>query len=332
MTHPPSRPRAVVVGSVNVDHVATVSHLAQTGETVLASGYAVYQGGKGANQAVALARAGADVAIVAHVGADDDGHFVTQSLLKEGVDVRFVRAISGVPTGKAFIQVSNAGENSICVVTGANTTLDAAALPGELIASADMILLQGELPPATIHAAATAGAGAGATVVLNLAPWHPLPANTVAAVTVLVVNETEAAQQLNVPPSEVRADPLAAARKLSATGPASVLTLGDQGVAWCDGLREGRLPAHTVEVVDTTGAGDAFVGNLAAALLDRRTLANAVTWANAAGALATTVAGATPSIPHRDRTAALVEHALHPAPLPGQSPAPHTLRDKEPSR
>jgi len=310
MTGAASERRAVVVGSINVDHVAGVAHLPRPGETVLARVYDVHAGGKGANQAIALARAGAAVTLVGRVGSDDDGRFALATLTAAGVDAGHVDTIDAAPTGRAFIQVSDAGENLICVVAGANATLTPDDLPAETIATADVLVLQGEIPAPTSLAAARIAAGAGGRVVLNLAPWHPVPASALADVAVLVVNESEAAAELGLSGADVHAHPLDAVRRLAELGPDAVLTLGAHGVVWSAGGRVGQLVAHRVEVVDTTGAGDAFVGNLAAALLAGRDFAEAVAWANAAGALASTAHGAVPSLPFGDDTARLVDRAL----------------------
>jgi ribokinase len=305
-----TRRRAVVVGSINVDHVVGVEHLPHPGETVLARAYDVHAGGKGANQAIALARARAAVTLVGRVGNDDDGRFALATLREAGVDTTHVEAIDGAPTGRAFIQVSGAGENMICVVGGANATLVPADLPADAIASAGVLVLQGEIPAPTSLAAARIAARGGARVVLNLAPWYPVPADALAEVSVLVVNEGEAGEQLRLSAADVRARPLDAVRRLAELGPDAVLTLGAHGVVWSAGGQVGRLAAHRVNVVDTTGAGDAFVGNLAAALLAGRGFAEAVAWANAAGALASTAHGAVPSLPRRKDTARLVDGAL----------------------
>ena len=310
MTAALHRDRAVVVGSINVDHVAGVEHLPQPGETVLARSYAVHAGGKGANQTIALARAGAAVMLVGRVGRDDDGHFVLSTLREAGVDTTHVGSTADAPTGRAFIQVSPTGENVICVVGGANATLTPADLPADAIASAGVLVLQGEIPAPTSLAAARIAAGGGARVVLNLAPWYPVPADALANVGVLVVNESEAGEELSLDGWAVRDRPVEVVRRLAELGPDVVLTLGAQGVVWSAGGQVGQLAAHRVEVVDTTGAGDAFVGNLAAALLAGRGFAEAVAWANAAGALASTAHGAVPSLPRREDTARLVEGAL----------------------
>lgn len=289
--------RAVVIGSINVDHVASVEHLCLPGETVVATSYAVHPGGKGANQAIAIARADASVAIVGRIGEDQDGRFALETLRANGVDTSAVRAIGGSPTGRAFIQVAASGENAICVVQGANAQLLPDSIPTDLLTVGDVVVLQGETPPETIVAVTAAATDVGAQVVMNLAPWVPLPAAVLAQTSVLVVNEVEAAAQLRTTPRAVLDDPVGAVNALAAASSAAIITLGANGAAWSSGGLASRIPGHAVDAVDTTGAGDAFVGNLAASLLAGHPLDSAVRIANAAGALTATRHGATPSLP-----------------------------------
>jgi len=299
--------RVVVVGSVNMDLVVRVERHPRPGETVLGRGHASHPGGKGANQAVAAARLGAAAHMVACVGDDDEGRALLAALRQAGVDVSQVR-VGARPTGVAFIQVDDAGQNSIVVSPGANAEVSAEDVAALDLAGAAVVMLQLEVPLDTVLAAARAARRAGAAALLNVAPAQPLTAAQLADVTHLLVNEHEAAVLLGSDAGRVTADPRGAARGLTALAPVAVVTLGAAGAAWAarDG-GEGRQPAFPVSVVDTTAAGDAFAGALAARLAAGESeLAAAVRYACAAGSLATAREGAQPSLP----TAAEVEAAL----------------------
>lgn len=253
--------RVVVVGSLNVDLVTRVRRHPAPGETVLGEGLERLPGGKGANQAVAAAAAGASTALVGRVGDDDAGAAYLAGLAERGVDVSAVRPTAGQPTGHALIAVDERGENTIVVIGGANGLVT----PEEAMAGtagADVVLLQLELPLPAVVAAAEAARAAGVRVLLNPSPWQPLPPGLVEAVDVVVVNEHEAEQ-------------------LGTYGGELVVTLGAAGAEWRSGRERVAVPAPQVDVVDTTGAGDAFAGTLAAALaagLERQpALARAVT-------------------------------------------------------
>jgi len=302
----------VVVGSLNMDLVVRVPRHPQPGETLLGSAYETHPGGKGANQAVAAARAGGRVVMIGRVGQDAFGQRLREGLQQDGIDASAVLAVAA-PTGVAFIAVDEAGQNSIIVSPGANATLTegdltAAQLSGEaLFAGAKVVLLQLETPLESVLAAARLGRAAGAMVILNLAPAQALTAAQLRDVDLLLVNESEAAALLNVSEAEVNAQPEAAAAKLLALVPRAVITLGARGAAWADRRQVGLQPAFAVRVVDTTAAGDAFAGALAVALAGGKTLAQAVRFAAAAGALAVTKVGAQPSLPSRAEIAALLD-------------------------
>lgn len=242
----------MVVGSANADLVLEVDHVVAPGETLLASASSRGAGGKGANQAVAAARAGADVAFIGAVGNDVDGELLRGALVTAGVEVTRLRTVEDAASGLAVVSVGADGENAIVVVPGANDTLiELGDGDRDLLATAPVVLLQLEIPVPFVAAAAALADG---LVVLNAAPAMPLPPELLADVDVLVVNEGEAAT--------LGADALAAVA-------AVVTTLGADGcVLHRSGEAELRVPAEPVEVVDTTGAGDAFCGALAAALAD----------------------------------------------------------------
>jgi ribokinase len=274
----------LVIGSANLDLVAGADRIPDPGETVLGTTYAEHPGGKGLNQAVAAARAGASVAMVGAVGDDDAGRTLLEVLRAEGVDAANVAVVAGVPTGRALITVAADGENSIVVVPGANATVRA---PGA-VRPARVALAQLEVPLETVTATLRAARDAGATTVLNPAPARQLPPELVAACDVLVPNEHEVAM-------------LGGVDALLAAGVAAVVvTLGARGidVVTADGTY--HQPAFAVQPVDTTGAGDATCGALGARLATGDPIRDAVAFAAAAGALTTTAAGAVPSLPRRE--------------------------------
>lgn len=268
-----------VVGSANLDLVATVERLPGPGETVSGSGYAEYPGGKGLNQAVAAARGGARTAFVGAVGRDAAGTALLHVMTTDGIATDHV-AIVDDPTGRALIGVSAAAENSIIVVPGANATVTAEALP-----PATVVLAQLEVPVDAVRRAFTAARAVGAITVLNPAPAASLPDDVLALCDIVVPNEHEV-------------ELLGGVDHLLALGVGSVVvTLGARGAALH--TREGDTPIapFAVTPVDTTGAGDTFCGSLCARLAAGDALLTALRYAAAAGALCTTRAGAVPSIP-----------------------------------
>lgn len=279
--------RVVVVGSVNHDVVVTVAALPVPGETVLATGMRTALGGKGANQADAAARtapAGVTVAMVGAVGDDDAGRAMRSALDSAGVDVSALRTVDG-PSGTAIITVDEDGENTIAVVPGANAIWPDLATVGA-VEPGDVLVLQAEIPLDVVAAAMTAGSDAGATVLLNAAPALPALAELLPLADILIVNESEAAALVGL--QGVGDDALLAA----AAGRTLVVTLGADGAVVVEGGAHTRIPPVPVEAVDTVGAGDAFVGALAAALAGGATLTDAARLGAAAGALTATAVGA----------------------------------------
>ena len=289
-----SRFDVCVIGSANLDLVATTERLPGPGETVLGDSFAEHAGGKGLNQAVAAARAGATTAFCAAVGDDDAARQLLATMAADSIDSSAVRVIVTVPTGRALIGVSASAENSIIVVAGANAELAAA----DVVASASnarVVLAQLEVPVATIAAALAAARTAGATTVLNPAPAQPLSAELISLCDVIIPNEHEV-------------EILGGVDSLFALGAkAIVVTLGSRGAELCtpDGARM-LVPAFAVTPVDTTAAGDAFCGSFAAAISNGTSLIDALRFAAAGAGLTTTRAGAVPSIPHRAEIDALL--------------------------
>lgn len=286
------RGRVVVVGSANIDIVVPVPRHPAGGETILGGELSRHAGGKGANQTVAAARAGgADTSFIGAVGADESAALLLASLTAAGVHTDLVSRVPAA-TGTALITVSPDGENAITVAPGANSAVRMDAAATARIAEADVVLAQLEVPLATIITAAAARRP-GACLILNAAPSRELPEKVWGDVDILVVNEHEAADLAGY---QDEAPVLAAA--LLVRVPAVVITLGEDGSLVAERGRDAvAVPAFSVTPVDTTGAGDTYCGVLAAALANGAELADAARLAAAAGALATTEAGAQEAAP-----------------------------------
>jgi ribokinase len=301
--------RVVVIGSANTDLVVRVASLPRPGETVLGGTFASVGGGKGANQAVAAARAGGEVSFVAKLGQDELGDAALASYRAEGIDTSFIGRVTDCPSGVALILVDAAGENCIAVASGANDRLRPADIDSarDAITSADVVLVQLEIPLDTVRHAVAVAAAAGRRVILNPAPARPLDADLLARVSVITPNETEAEVLTGVAVADPEAAAAAGAR-LQALGPAAVLTLGRRGCLVFDGGEARMIPGHAVTPVDTVAAGDVFNGSLAVALAEGHDLAAAAAFANAAAAISVTRHGAQSSAPTRceivDRVAA----------------------------
>jgi len=293
----------VVLGSLNVDLVVRVPRLPAAGETLLAGAFGTLPGGKGANQALAARRAGAEVRLFGHVGRDAMAPIALSLLAQAGVDCAGVAAAEG-PTGVALIQVAPGGENTIAVVPGANAFTRAGQVPDALLAAGTTVMLQLEVPLPEVTALARRAAVRGARVVLNAAPAAALPPALLADVDVLIVNVTEAealARDHDVDGVSALCAAFARAERTL------VVTRGAEGVLY---TAQGETCAHNspvVDAIDTVGAGDAFAGALAAALDRGADLDRAVSEGVSAGALACTRAGAQPAMPSREEIRALAD-------------------------
>ncbi len=289
----------VVVGSLNMDLVTRASRLPRGGETLVGQSFATVPGGKGANQAVAAARLGAEVAMIGCIGSDAYGAQLRDALLVEGIDCQ---AISEVPgsSGVALIVVDDSSQNAIVIVAGSNGQLTPASLLAfdAVLQAAEVIVCQLEVPMDTVGYALKRGRELGKTVILNPAPASgPLPADWYACIDYLIPNESEASALSGVPVDSLDSAKVAATHLLKAGAGKVIVTLGSQGALFADGQGFEHLLAPKVQAVDTTAAGDTFVGGFAAALASGQSEAEAIRFGQVAAALSVTRAGAQPSIP-----------------------------------
>ena len=288
-----------VVGSINQDFVLSVESRPAPGQTVTDARLATHNGGKGANQAAAAALLGASVAFLGRVGDDGFGGPLVRSLADKGVDTSLVREVPHSSTGTAFITVTPDGENAITVAPGANRRLTTEDVDdaAESIGEARVLVAQMEIPPEVVVRAAEVAAGSGTRALVNLAPPFEVPRALLEKLDPLVLNEHEAAFLLGGMVEGVDGA-LEAASRLLSLGPRSVvITVGEDGAVFSGGESARHVEAPRVEVVDTTGAGDAFVGALAAGLADDTPLEDAVAYAVRAGAAAVTKEGAQGALP-----------------------------------
>lgn len=308
----------LVVGSLNMDLRIRTPRLPAPGETLTGSGFDTDGGGKGANQAVAAARQGAQVAMLGAVGQDAHGAALLAALQADGIDTGAVERIAGTPSGTAAILLMPDGENSIVVIAGANHALTPERVRAQAgrLRQARVVVAQLECPLDAVTEALTIAREAGAITVLNAAPVQPLDDALLGQLDWLVVNEIEAAALAGMPvpgPTEARE----VAERLRQRGPRQVLvTLGAEGLVLAGPEGTLALPAPRVQAVDTTGAGDTVVGALAAALAAGRPLREALTRAQAAAALAVTRLGTQSAMP----TAAEVDRLVAAQPLQGDTP------------
>lgn len=306
-------PKVAVVGSLNIDLVCHASRRPDKGETLIGDAFDIFTGGKGFNQATAAARLGAEVTLVGSVGADPFGEILLAAIENEHINSKFITKCTDIGTGVATIIIEPDGDNSIIVVPRANMALTTADIDAaaHYIADADVLLLQLETPIATSEHAAAIAKRHNTTVVLNPAPAQPLPDSLLGFVDILTPNrsETELLSGMKVSGHEAarRAAEVLRDRMVDTDNTAVVLTLGEQGALMLTATTSEHVPARSVEPIDTTGAGDAFCGALATALASGETLYSAVAFANAAGGAATTVVGATPSMPTRAKIERLLE-------------------------
>lgn len=302
--------RLCVIGSLNVDLTVRLSRFHRAGETVFGSGFAMYAGGKGGNAATAMARLGADVLMVGRLGLDQHGAFYRASLIKNGVDVSGVEDMADAPTGVALIEVDDAGENRIAVVSGANMAVDAEQIDRlwPLIVAQDVFMLQLELPLETVAYTISRLRAAGKTVLLDPAPIpaEPLPQAMLRQVDYLLPNEEELAM-LSGMQAHTEAETIAAASRLYRLGARAVLAKrGRHGAVLVTPEGARAYPGFAVDAVDTTAAGDGFGAGFAVGLARGLPVGEAIRLANAVGALSTTAHGAQGAMPSMDAVDALL--------------------------
>ena len=295
--------KVVVVGSFNMDVVIKAERRPRKGETLIGQEFGMFSGGKGFNQATAAARLGADVVMIGRLGTDTFGDILMSASTEEKIDTNFVVRDAEVGTGVATIVIDAAGDNSIILVPHANMRLSVEDVEraSAQIASADVLLLQLEVPIEASQKAAEIAKANGAKVILNPAPACELPDSFLAQVDIMTPNEVETEFLSGLKVSDDEGAQRAAQVLLDKGISTVVLTLGDRGALLLTSDVRKLIPAYKVDVVDTTAAGDAFCGALATALAQGKMIEDAVAFANAAGALAVTVLGAQPSIPTAEK-------------------------------
>jgi ribokinase len=286
----------LVIGSLNADLVVRAPRFPAPGETISGEDLTIIPGGKGANQAVAAARQGTSVAMVGRVGSDSFGPTLTKNLQQNNVDISHI-ITDPASTGTAIIVVDAYGQNSIVLSPGANGKVTPADVDAVSFQDADMLLLQLEIPLETVIHAASVARQNGLRVILNPAPAQQLSDSLLADVDILVPNESELQLLTSMPVTDADSAKTAAKTLLAKGVKTVIVTLGANGALLVTGEQTARIPAFNVDVVDTTAAGDAFIGGLAAASLKGKSLEEAVRYGNASGALAATKFGAQPSLP-----------------------------------
>ncbi len=292
--------KVVIVGSLNMDLVTRAPRLPRAGETLAGQSFVTVPGGKGANQAVAAARLGASVAMVGCVGDDAYGEQLRTALLAEGIDCQAVTRIDGESTGVALIVVDDSSQNAIVIVAGGNGHVTASVVDSfdALLSGAEVIICQLEVPLDTVGHVLKRGHELGKTVILNPAPASgPLPAEWFAWIDYLIPNESEATALTGLPVDSTASADAAASALLKAGVSKVIVTLGEQGALFASPSRSEHFPAPKVQPVDTTAAGDTFVGGFAAALADGKSESDAIRFGQVAAALSVTRSGAQPSIP-----------------------------------
>jgi ribokinase len=306
-----SRPRIVVVGSINMDLVCEASVLPRPGETVMGQNFSEIPGGKGANQAVASARMGADVSMVGRVGDDAFGKTLSRTLVAEGIRIDHVQITHGCSSGLAMIGVESSGQNAITVISGANgrVTADDVELAEELFRNADVVLLQFEIPLPAILKAIELARRHKVFIILDPAPVLKHLPDDVFHVDVLCPNETEA-EAITGLSVRNKVEALSAAQRIRDLGvPWTIITMGSSGAVSLDGLGCEQLESFPVAAVDSTGAGDTFAAGLAIAVASGLKSTEAVRFASAAAAISTVGRGAQSAMPTRNAVESLLSQS-----------------------
>ncbi|HVN14511.1 MAG TPA: ribokinase [Anaerolineales bacterium] len=289
----------LVVGSLNTDLVVRTARFPAPGETISGEDLQIFPGGKGANQAVAAARQGASVAMLGRVGKDNFGDFLLDNLKMNHVDTRLIQR-DDAATGAAVIMVDTNGQNSIILSPGANGKVSPADVETVSFADVKLALFQLEIPLETVLRAAITAKKNGARVLLNPAPARSLPDELIAQADFILPNETELSQLTNLSVKDIHSAETAARALLAKGAQTVIVTLGANGALIVNKHQATHVPTFKVNPVDTTAAGDAFIGGFASALLRGLKLEEAVRYANACGGLAATKLGAQPSLPTKE--------------------------------
>lgn len=295
-------PDILVVGSLNADLVVRVSRFPQPGETISGEDLQTIPGGKGANQAVAAARQGVSVAMLGRVGNDSFGPELIHNLKQNGVDTAHVQIDEASSTGTATIVVNSEGQNYIILSPGSNGKVVATDTDPINFSEYKLLLLQHEIPMEAITSAARRAEESGLRVLLNPAPARPLSDELIARADFILPNETELSLLVDQPVNDIPSAEAAAKTLLERGAQTVIVTLGAKGALIVDHKATTHIPAFPIEAVDTTAAGDAFIGGFAARLLESASLQEAVRYGCACGALAATRFGAQPSLPTREET------------------------------
>lgn len=301
--------KIVVAGSSNTDMIVKVPRIPKPGETILGGSFSTAAGGKGANQAVAAARAGGEVAFIARIGDDMFGKQAYNGFKEDKLNVEFVKTDESEPSGVALIFVDEQGENSIAVASGANAMLTVQHIneAEKLIKAADILLMQLETPLETVRRAAEIAFGAGVNVILNPAPATPLDDSLLSNVTIITPNESEAELLTGIPVSDVNSARKASLALIERGLEVVIITMGSKGALINTSEGSQLIAGFRVNAVDATAAGDVFNGSLAVAIAEGKTLEESVRFANAAAALSVIKLGAQPSVPRRDEIERFLE-------------------------
>ena len=302
-----------VIGSSNVDMIMKLERLPEVGETVTEGEFLQTYGGKGANQAIAASRSGAEVSFITSIGNDMFGQALLQNFRKDNINTDNVLFQAGIPTGTALILIDKQGRNCISVAPGANYFLDPEDIKkcSQVIEESGLLIMQMELKSASVEMALKIADRSHTHVLFNFAPVHSLNPALTARMTYLVVNEKEAAALSGLPVISIE-DAKIAAEKLHALGPRNVIiTLGERGLYLESPTIHKYYPAYHVDAVDTTAAGDAFCGSLGAALIEGALIEEAVSFAQASAALCATRIWAQPSLPYREEILAFQQQKRH---------------------